>query len=255
MNPPADKTTSHSTHNTQNTARTAVGVLFSGGKDSFLALHRAVEFHTVSCLITVIPENRDSYMFHTPAVEHTRAQAEALGLPHVVVRTRGEKEKELLDLKRAIEIAIDRYGIRGVVSGAIDSIYQATRIQRICHELGVFSYNPLWQMEQAEVLREVVRLGIKPMIVGVFGYPLTPDFLGRVIDEEIVKKLVYLQEKMGFNPAGEGGELETFVVYDPMFRKKLVAREKGRVVEGSSGYLLLEVRVERGEKEGGGGRV
>ena len=44
-----------------------VGILFSGGKDSCLALHLAREQgYNLGCLICIEPENKDSFMFHTP---------------------------------------------------------------------------------------------------------------------------------------------------------------------------------------------
>jgi len=41
-------------------------------------------------------------MFHTPNIHLAGLQAEAAGLPLVEVETAGEKEAELLDLKRAL---------------------------------------------------------------------------------------------------------------------------------------------------------
>ena len=79
-----------------------LGVLFSGGKDSTLALHLAAEKEEVVCLITVVSKNQESYMFHTPNIDVTVLQAEALGLPLVSVATEGQKEEELADLERAI---------------------------------------------------------------------------------------------------------------------------------------------------------
>ncbi len=79
-----------------------LGVLFSGGKDSTLALHLAAEKEQVACLITLVSRNPESYMFHTPNIEVTVLQAEALGLPMVSVETEGKKEEELADLERAI---------------------------------------------------------------------------------------------------------------------------------------------------------
>ena len=108
-----------------------LGVLFSGGKDSTLALHMAAEKETVACLITVESKNAESFMFHTPNIDVTALQAEALGLPLVKVETEGQKEVELADLEHAIAEAKSRYGIEGVVTGAVESVYQASRVQRI----------------------------------------------------------------------------------------------------------------------------
>ena len=76
-----------------------LGVLFSGGKDSTLALHIAANKEDVACLITLVSKNPESYMFHTPNIEMTALQAEALRLPLVSVVTEGQKEAELADLR------------------------------------------------------------------------------------------------------------------------------------------------------------
>ncbi|SDY35622.1 Dph6-related ATP pyrophosphatase [Halopenitus persicus] len=54
--------------------------LFSGGKDSAWALHRALETGlNVTALLTVHPAG-DSYMYHTPATELARLAAESIGI-------------------------------------------------------------------------------------------------------------------------------------------------------------------------------
>ena len=67
-----------------------LGVLFSGGKDSTFALHKAAEKEEVACLITLVSENKESYMFHTPNIEVTALQAAALGLPLIKRVTEGK---------------------------------------------------------------------------------------------------------------------------------------------------------------------
>ena len=57
-----------------------LAVLFSGGKDSYLALQYASENNEISCLLTLQSKNQDSWMFHTPAIEWTKAQAESMPL-------------------------------------------------------------------------------------------------------------------------------------------------------------------------------
>jgi len=76
-----------------------LGVLFSGGKDSIYACRACYEKNEVACLITLISENPDSYMFHTPNVRHTDKQAEAIGIPLLPWPTQGIKEEELGDLR------------------------------------------------------------------------------------------------------------------------------------------------------------
>ena len=133
-----------------------LGVLFSGGKDSTFALHLAAEKEEAVCLITVVSKNKESFMFHTPNIDVTTLQAQALGLPLVSVVTEGKKEEELVDLEKAIIEAKEKFQIEGVVTGAVESVYQASRIQRICNNLDVWSFNPLWKHDQQILLETLV---------------------------------------------------------------------------------------------------
>ena len=96
-----------------------LGVLFSGGKDSYLALQYASEDHEISCLLTLESKKEDSWMFHTPAIEWTRLQAESMKIEHLVQDTSGLKEEELSDLRAIIESAKSEYSIKGIVTGAL----------------------------------------------------------------------------------------------------------------------------------------
>src|SRR6056297_3006693 len=113
-----------------------VAVLFSGGKDSVYSAYLAKKRgHELVCLITIISENQESYMFHTPSIEKTEKQAEVMELPLITKKTRGEKEIELKDLEESIKKAVKKYHVEGIVSGAIKSVYQASRIKKICDKL------------------------------------------------------------------------------------------------------------------------
>src|SRR3989338_796458 len=102
-----------------------LGVLFSGGKDSCLAMQKAMQQHEIACLINVISQNEASYMFHVPNIHIAKMQASAIGLPLVQKTTKGIKEKELDDLKDALIEAKAKFQIEGIVTGAIKSVYQA----------------------------------------------------------------------------------------------------------------------------------
>ena len=217
-----------------------LGVLFSGGKDSVFACRRAMEKNRVACLITLISENPDSYMFHTPNIRHTSLQAEALGLPRLAWPTQGVKEKELEDLSAAIAAARDRYGIEGIVTGAIESVYQAARVQRICRDLDLWCYNPLWQTDQLAYLRLLCREGFSIIISGVYAYPFDASWLGAPLTEERIARLEELEKKYKINPSGEGGELETFVLDGPVFQKRIEVLRASQCYANYRGQYLIE---------------
>jgi ABC transporter with metal-binding/Fe-S-binding domain ATP-binding protein len=199
-----------------------VGVLFSGGKDSTYATFLSKKLgYKVRCLITIISKNQESFMFHTPSISKTKRQAEEMGLPLIVKETKGVKEEELKDLEYAIKQAIKKYKIKGIVTGAIESVYQASRIQKICHKLKIECFNPLWQKDQIELLEDLLRENFRVISTGVFSYPFNGSWLGREINKEFIEEIKKIKEKYKINPAGEGGEFETFVLDCPLFKKPL----------------------------------
>jgi diphthine-ammonia ligase len=217
-----------------------LGVLFSGGKDSTLALHKAAEKAEVACLITLVSENKESYMFHTPNIDVTALQADALSLPLIRKVTKGEPEKELKDLEEAIAQAVQDFKIEGVVTGAVESVYQAARIQQICNRLGVWCLNPLWKRNQKALLEEVVAEGLKTVISGVFAYPLDKTWLGKQIDSKMIEQLVVLSEEYGVSPSGEGGEIETTVLDAPLFKKQIEVLDSEVEAHGNSGVFRIK---------------
>ena len=222
-----------------------LAVLFSGGKDSCYALQLAAEQHEVACLLSVESENPESFMFHTPNIHLTKLQAEAMAIPILTKTTPGEKEEELEDLKDLIEKAKEKYEIEGVVTGAIESVYQASRVQRICDDLGLWCFNPLWQKDQVELLNELLEKKFQVLIIGVFGFPLDDSFLGKYIDKAMISRLVTLKEKFQINPSGEGGELETFVVNAPVFDKAVVVKKSRVDYSNNAGiYIIDEAELE-----------
>lgn len=217
-----------------------LGVLFSGGKDSLFACWKAMQHEEVACLITVVSRNPESYMFHTPNIHLAGLQAEAAGLPLVEVETAGEKEAELLDLKRALLEARDRFGIEGVVTGAILSVYQATRVQRLCHELDLWCFNPLWHTDQEAYMEELIGAGFRVIIAGVFSCPFDASWLGREIDRHTLDELRRAAKKYQITLTGEGGEFETFVIDAPFFSRRIAIEEASRVYRNYNGVLRIE---------------
>ena len=215
-----------------------LAVLFSGGKDSYLALQYASVDHKISCLLTLESEKEDSWMFHTPAIEWTKLQAKAMEIDHLISKTSGVKEEELEDLGSIIELAISKYSIEGIVTGALASVYQSTRIQKICNDLGLWCFNPLWQMPQKQLLQELLSNKIESIITGIAAEPFDDTWLGRCIDSECVDDLMSLESRYKINPAGEGGEIESFVLSAPLFHKSV------RIIESKKYYSNFSGRLE-----------
>lgn len=91
-----------------------VAVLFSGGKDSTMALYNALENgDDVEYLLSMESINDESYMFHVPNIHLTNLLAEAIEIPIIIANTNGIKEAELEDLKREFQ-KLKNLGIEGI---------------------------------------------------------------------------------------------------------------------------------------------
>ncbi len=189
--------------------------LFSGGKDSALALWKAQrEGLDVQDLVTVYPERDDSYMFHKPNLDFVPDIAESLGIELVKVETEGEKEKEMEDLKKGLE----GLEIGGIITGAVASSYQYERLKKLSSQLGLELYAPLWGMDQENLLNELLEDDFEVIIVSVAAMGLDEEWLGRRIDKDCVKGFKVLKQKYGINVAGEGGEYESLVLDAPNYK-------------------------------------
>jgi predicted ATP pyrophosphatase (TIGR00289 family) len=214
-----------------------VAVLVTGGKDSALALHRVLkQGYKVKYLVSMTPLREDSWMFHYPNIHLVKLFAEATEIPLVSAETFGVKEEEVEDLKRLVE----KLDIEMLVSGAIASNYQKSRIEGICKELGIRSLTPLWGENPIEILNELVKFGFEAVITGVYAYGFSEEWLGKKIDKDTIKALVELNRRYGISIVGEGGEYETLVLDAPFFKKKIKIVGAEKFWKNNSGYLLIK---------------
>jgi diphthine-ammonia ligase len=218
-------------------------ILFSGGKDSTYAAYLAKKAgYELTCLISLFSKNKASYMFHTPSISQVKIQAKVMEIPILISRTKGEKELELKDLEKAIKKAKEKYKFDTLVTGALHSVYQAERIQKICDNLNLKCFNPLWHKDEISYLHELVDAKFKIMIIGVFAYPLDKSWLGRIIDNNFINEVSKLKDKYKIHAAGEGGEFETFVLNCPLFKKELVVKKFKDANEGENSFRR-EIKV------------
>lgn len=214
-----------------------VAVLATGGKDSALTLYRILkQGYEVKCLVSMMPQREDSWMFHYPNIHLVKLFAEAAEIPLVSAETSGVKEEEVEDLKRLIA----KLDVEILVSGAIASNYQKSRIERTCKELGIRCLTPLWGENPVNILNELVKCEFEAVITGVYAYGFSPEWLGRKIDEETIRALVELNRRYGISVVGEGGEYETFVLDAPYFKKRITIVSADKFWKTQSGYLLIK---------------
>ena len=219
-----------------------LGVLFSSGKDSAYAAYvMKKQNYEISCLMTVKSKNLDSFMFHTPNVSLVGLQSKAMGVPLIDVFSKGKKEEELKDLERLILKGVKEFKIDGVVVGALFSSYQRDRVEKICDKLGLKMFCPLWHKDQEELMKELVKEGFEVVISSVAGDGFDESWLGRKLDDEMIKDLVGMNKKLGVNIGFEGGEAESLVLDCPLFKKKIKIIEFVKKMDSRfSGRLIVD---------------
>ena len=220
-----------------------VAILFSGGKDSTMAVYAALEAkEDVKYLLSIKSKNDESYMFHVPNIHITDLLSQALEIPIMSVETDGVKEEELEDLREAF-INLKGLGIEAVYTGALYSVYQKSRIERLGSEVGLKIISPYWHVDELEYVRKIVSLGFKVIICGVAAWGLDESWLGRIIDDKTIDELLGLNEKYGINIAFEGGEAETLAIDGPIFKRKIKILKYKKEWHLDSGVYIIEDAV------------
>ncbi len=210
--------------------------LFSGGKDSTLALHKTFGLGIqIDLLITMVSKNKESYMFHYPNVKHTRLQAEALGIKQVFADTEGKKEEELNDLKKVLK----ENDVKALVTGATYSRYQGDRINAIARELGIDHIAPLWHIDPEAELKEITS-DFNAIITSVSAEGMDESLLGSRIDSKVIQKLRDLNKRYGINMLFEGGEAESFVLDAPLFKKRIEIKSSRKEWHNDRGVFIIE---------------
>ncbi|MEB3757334.1 MAG: diphthine--ammonia ligase [Desulfurococcales archaeon] len=214
--------------------------LLSSGKDSNYALMWAIlHGFKPKCVITFYSSRDDSYMLQTINTELASLQAEALGLKHYWIRVSGLKEIEVDEIRKGLERILRTEDFTYVTTGALRSDYQKVRFYSVFNELGLKPISPQWWCDQGKYLERLVDYGVEFILTRVAAYGLPVEFIGKIVEREMVERILLLASKYGFNPAFEGGEAETLVLYTPLYKKRLCI--EGEIIrKGFGGELLIK---------------
>lgn len=207
---------------------------------------KATQEHEISCCISILSGNEESYMFHTPNMRWTYLQAEAAQVPFILHHTLGIKEEELRDLSFAIHHAKQQYQLDGIVTGAILSEYQASRIHRICDEHGLVVLNPLWNINQGVYMQDLLKQGFSVIVSGIASEPFDETWLGKDLDREALQDLQKFHKKYHITLTGEGGEYESFVCDAPQFSHRIVIEASEQEYANYRGFFrITRARLEK----------
>lgn len=214
---------------------TKVFCSWSGGKDSCLALHRAMQAGArPESLVTMMIEDGHRSRSHGLRQDVVEAQASAMELPVVMRATSwGNYEASFIDVLGALT---DKDVSMGIF-GDIDLQDHRDWVERVCAAVGMEAVLPLWLDNRLSVVRECIDLGIDCRIVSCKSELMGEEYLGQQLTRELAESL----EQKGIDACGENGEFHTVVVNGPMFKYAIELESVGVYEHG--GYWALDYQV------------
>ncbi len=208
---------------------------FSGGKDSVLALYKAMMVGEAVGLIVMLEEEGKRSRSHGMPPELIHAQAKSIGLPvYTAAASWTDYEKVFI---RLLEKAKNQ-GSEVLVTGDLDMPAHGCWHEKVTRYAGLNLGMPLWEMNHHEAVEEFIGLGFVTIIVTVnLSLGMREDDLGRTLTHEYVKEL----ESRGIDPCGEGGEFHTTVLDGPIFKYPIPVRKCEILKYGEYAFLPLEL--------------
>ena len=243
-----------------------VAILGSGGKDSSYATWWAqMRGWDVRAVVTMCVTGDDSMMFQTQGVAMAGMQAASAGIPWLPILTSGEIDEEMGDLESGLRglsnpiealesswpegwdsspITIHNGGLSldGIVSGALRSDFQKTRIELMCQRLGIHSFSPLWHNSPNSHMNSLCEHGFDVIVASVSSEGLGAEWLGKRLGLDNLRDLEELSKRYRFNVDGAGGEFETLVLGAPHMNRDIEITGEP-VWNGSRGHLKVESAV------------
>src|SRR5712671_3692538 len=187
-------------------------VLWSGGKDSCLALWRAWNAGVrVGALLNFFDEESRRVRFHSVRAELIGEQARALDLELGQYQTRSDNYAAVVaDALHSLKAR----GYDGIVAGDIHLEEVRQWNQRQAEEAGLELLEPLWRSDARELLNSFVSAGFRAVLTCCddrWSDTLQP---GREIDDLFINDVFRDGQ---FDGCGENGEYHTFVFDGPLF--------------------------------------
>lgn len=189
---------------------------WSGGKDSALALLKAIqsgEYEIVALLTTVNKDTKRSTMHAIPESLLQR-QADSIGIPlHVVDMT---PKGDISDYNTVMYEVTQTYKVQGVTHFIFGDIYlhdvRSYREKQLTPH-GIEVVEPLWDKTSEEVVGEFLQSGLKTVIVTTWAEKLSREYIGKTIDKQLIELL-----PPDIDVCGENGEYHTLCYDGPLFR-------------------------------------
>ena len=212
-------------------------VSWSGGKDSCLALFRAMsQGYKPKMLFTMFSIENDVSSAHRLNEDIIKAQVNELELESTIGRAKFEDYEAVF--VRNLE-AFKSQDINYGIFGDIDLDEHRKWEETVCEKAQMTAVLPLWQEDRKKLVKEFIDLGFKAKIVVVNKTMMSPEFLGRDLSHELLEEI----EKTGADVCGENGEYHTVVYDGPLFKTPLNLNFSKEVKDIEGKWAKIEVLI------------
>jgi uncharacterized protein (TIGR00290 family) len=211
--------------------------MWSGGKDSALALDRARRSGLeVAHLISLYDPATNRVRFHATRVAMLKAQAAAIGVELRAIPTSWSDMEACL---RHELNSLREEGFAGVVFGDIHLADVRDWYETRVVAAGLEHVEPIWGEPPAALLAEFISRGGRAVLTCVELAKLDESWLGRVTDEQFATDL----QKTGVDACGENGEYHSFAFEGPVFNQPVrwTAGERRRESHSDGGFAQLDL--------------
>lgn len=187
---------------------------WSGGKDSCLALQRALQSGLqITHLLTMFDETGERSRSHAVSRAVMQVQADALGLK-LIAPAASWQTYESVFIKELQKLKTE--GIETAVFGDIDLDAHREWEEKVCAQAGIEAVLPLWGERRLDLVEEFLDQNFRAVIVCVNERYLPKEFYGREFDRKFIADL-----PASVDACGENGEFHTFVYDGELFTKRL----------------------------------
>ncbi len=211
-------------------------VSWSGGKDSCLAMYKAIEQgYRPKKLLTMFSMENDISSAHRLKEGIIKSQASAMGIEYSVGRALFSDYEEIFvsTLKHFKQQGID-YGI----FGDIDLEEHREWENRVSQTASITAILPLWQRSRKDIINEFLDLGFKAKIIVVNTEIFKIKFLGRDLSYALVREI----EEFGADVCGENGEYHTVVYDGPIFKHPVDLVYGNDIIPVGEKWAQIEVK-------------
>ena len=206
---------------------TTAAVLWTGGKDSALALHLSLNLYDIQKLICFVPA--DNRQFYAHPTQLMALQAQKIGIPIEFVPI---SEPYKASYRRQIEMIRDR-GIEVLITGDIYTINGMPNwIDEVAGDLVAID-KPLWESDRGAILDILISNNFEVICSLSYKKHFQSTITGRHLDSELISEL----KQLPIDSCGEQGEYHTWVLDAPFF--KVPVQLEGTCIVDAPEYCYL----------------